>query len=441
MPDVGHPDEGRAVPCGDRRRDVPFAHRRGDDGVREAVDEHLGDSERKVAQRRGETQVPGARFGVGAEEADDGGVRGDAVEIDGTRERHRSTQPDAHRTARGVRAEARSAPRPQCELPTRGVAARDDRSQVDPAGVTCVRERVDRPSDVFERGGHAPAPSAPSDPPVLDVPDREPRPHEGARQRRHRHPCVRRPPEPAVDEHDHRHRTIGVPGQPERTDLLAVRSVPDSPRHRRTVPPERAVSGRSPEGTLPGVPPHDLVGPFPAGANPDEYDQLRRRVFWEMPSGIYLVGSRAGERRNLMTCTWVTQVAREPKLVGVAVEREALTHELIARGRAFAISLVERSDRAVVRKFVKPAVVTDDGRTLNGVSCTDAPSTGSPVLAGARGFLDCRLERAVELGSHTFFIGEVVDAGLVPPAGEHAPPTAPGEGVLRMEDTRMNYGG
>jgi flavin reductase (DIM6/NTAB) family NADH-FMN oxidoreductase RutF len=75
------------------------------------------------------------------------------------------------------------------------------------------------------------------------------------------------------------------------------------------------------------------------------------------------------------------------------------------------------------------------------VSCTDAPSTGSPVLAGARGFLDCRLERAVELGSHTFFIGEVVDAGLVPPAGEHAPPTAPGEGVLRMEDTRMNYGG
>jgi flavin reductase (DIM6/NTAB) family NADH-FMN oxidoreductase RutF len=181
------------------------------------------------------------------------------------------------------------------------------------------------------------------------------------------------------------------------------------------------------------VPHPNLVGPFPAGANPDQYDHLRRRVFWAMPSGIYLVGSRAGSRRNLMTATWVTQLAREPKLVGISVEREAVTHELIEDGRCFALSIVDRSDRSVVRKFVKPAVVDDEGSTMNGIAFSDAPTTGCPVLADAIGFLDCSLERKIEFGTHTLFVGEVVDAHLRTEPAENT--------VLRVEDTRMNYGG
>jgi len=47
------------------------------------------------------------------------------------------------------------------------------------------------------------------------------------------------------------------------------------------------------------------IGPFPAGIDTpeqqDEYDKLRRRLLWTMPYGLYVVGSRAGEQRNLMT--------------------------------------------------------------------------------------------------------------------------------------------
>ena len=61
------------------------------------------------------------------------------------------------------------------------------------------------------------------------------------------------------------------------------------------------------------------VGPFPEGRDPEEYDRLRRRVLWSLPTGLFVVGSRAGARRNLMTCNWVMQVATTPKLVAVAV--------------------------------------------------------------------------------------------------------------------------
>ena len=76
------------------------------------------------------------------------------------------------------------------------------------------------------------------------------------------------------------------------------------------------------------------VPPFPDGADPDEYDRLRRRVLWKMPSGLYVVGATdRGERRNGMTLNWATQVSFEPKWLGVGVERDAFTHELIAAAR------------------------------------------------------------------------------------------------------------
>lgn len=163
----------------------------------------------------------------------------------------------------------------------------------------------------------------------------------------------------------------------------------------------------------------------------DEYDKLRRRVLWTMPYGLYVTGSRAGDRRNGMTVNLVTQVATEPKLVGMAVIKEAHTHELITEGRVFSICMIDREDKAMVRKFVKPVEVDLQARTLNGFPFHDGVS-GAPILDQAVAYVDCELREAVDCGDHTFFIGEVVDAGFQKP--EDTP-------VLRMEDTRMNYGG
>jgi len=174
-----------------------------------------------------------------------------------------------------------------------------------------------------------------------------------------------------------------------------------------------------------------IVGPIPAGADPEEFDKLRRRVLWRMPSGLYIVGSRAGDRRNGMTLNWATQLAFDPKHLGIGVEQSAFTHELISEGRVFTLCLVNRDDRAIVRKFTKPVEVDVEARTLNDFPFHDGV-TGAPILDQAVAYLDCEVRQSVELGEHTLFIGEIVDAGFQ--RDEDTP-------VLRMEDTRMNYGG
>jgi flavin reductase (DIM6/NTAB) family NADH-FMN oxidoreductase RutF len=178
------------------------------------------------------------------------------------------------------------------------------------------------------------------------------------------------------------------------------------------------------------------VPPFPDGLDTpeaqDEYDRLRRRVLWTMPSGLYVIGSTdTVDRRNAMTANWVTQLSFAPKLVGVSIEREALTHELVEAGGCFSVCILDREDRAIVRKFTKPVEVDLAASTLNGFPYVER-ATGAPVLAQSLAFLDCVVRERVAVGGHTLFVGEVLDSGFL--KDESTP-------VLRMEDTRMNYGG
>jgi flavin reductase (DIM6/NTAB) family NADH-FMN oxidoreductase RutF len=201
-------------------------------------------------------------------------------------------------------------------------------------------------------------------------------------------------------------------------------------------------------------PPDDVSGAGSgSGAAPDDdrYDRLRRRVLWSMPTGLYVIGSRAPEpstpgpggtgpevriTRNLMTANLVVQVATEPKLVAVAIDATAVTCRLVEAGGSFSVSILDRQDRAVVRRFVKPVTdvtVGPDGRAaaMAGEAVVEA-ATGAPILARAAAWLDCEVRHRLPLGSHQLFVGEVV--AVAGPDGEMPD-------VLRMEDTRMNYGG
>lgn len=175
-----------------------------------------------------------------------------------------------------------------------------------------------------------------------------------------------------------------------------------------------------------------LIGPFPEGRDPDDYDRARRRILWSLPTGLYVLGSAAAGRRNLMTLNWAMQAATAPKDLVVSVEAAAVTHSLVSESGVFSLNVLAREDRAVVRKFVKPLEDDGDPGNLAGFEVR-TEATGAPILALALAWLDCRVRHSLPLGSHTLFVGEVVDCGSA-----HG---AEGAEVLRMEDTRMSYGG
>ncbi|MEO5723803.1 MAG: flavin reductase family protein [Ilumatobacteraceae bacterium] len=157
-------------------------------------------------------------------------------------------------------------------------------------------------------------------------------------------------------------------------------------------------------------------------------EELLNKVTWKISNALTLIGSRAGNERNAMTASWVTQLSMEPVLIGVAVDNSAISHRLIADGGSFTVNLWDAADSRVFVKFSKPAV--DDGSTLNGRAVT-AGLTGAPRFDEAVAWMDCAVRHRLDLGTHTLFVGEVVDAAI-------------NDNELRtasMNDTRMKYGG
>ncbi len=162
----------------------------------------------------------------------------------------------------------------------------------------------------------------------------------------------------------------------------------------------------------------------------DQIAETTNKILWSIPNVLCLVGSRSGDEWNAMTTSWVTQVAMEPLLVAIGVDRKALTHRLIEEGQAFSINLWDRNDTRPFVKFSKPA--TKDGMTLNERAIREG-TTGTPVFEEAVAYLECSLWQAIDCGSHTLYIGEIVECGFQND-GEDMP-------IARMEDTRMKYGG
>jgi flavin reductase (DIM6/NTAB) family NADH-FMN oxidoreductase RutF len=134
------------------------------------------------------------------------------------------------------------------------------------------------------------------------------------------------------------------------------------------------------------------------------------------PYGVFLVGSRAGDRLNLMTANWGTQCSFEPKLYTVFVERDAYTRRLIDEGGVFSISLLPPDSEAVVSHFTKPAEVV--GNKLGEYEYFPGPETGAPIYAGAVAWFECRVIETRETGDHIQYVGEVVNGGV--PSGERA---------------------
>ena len=175
------------------------------------------------------------------------------------------------------------------------------------------------------------------------------------------------------------------------------------------------------------------------GTEPDEQrPSCAAASFGACRAACTCSGSRSGARRNLMTLNWAMQVAMEPKLVAVSVQSTAVTHELVSESGVFALSILKRDDRALVRKFVKPVEASDVDVDASGSGTmrqvgVRSDVTGAPVLADAAAWLDCRVTTAQPWAATPFSWGRS--------SGSASRKRARGSPVLRMEDTRMNYGG
>lgn len=131
------------------------------------------------------------------------------------------------------------------------------------------------------------------------------------------------------------------------------------------------------------------------------------KALWKIGYGMYIVCSRKENVFNGQIANTVFQVTAEPPTIAVSINKQNYTHECITTSGIFAVSiLAEDTPMPLIALFGFKSgrnVNKFEGMTFN------TGTLGLPRLTEhMAGYIEAKVTRSLDAGTHTVFIGEVV---------------------------------
>jgi flavin reductase (DIM6/NTAB) family NADH-FMN oxidoreductase RutF/rubredoxin len=136
------------------------------------------------------------------------------------------------------------------------------------------------------------------------------------------------------------------------------------------------------------------------------------KALYKIGYGVYIVTSKKGDRLNGQIANSVFQVTSEPPTVAISINKKNLTWEFIKESGVFAVSVLsEATPMTFIGRFGFKS-----GRDINKLEGTGyrIGETGAPiVLDHAVAYLEAKVKQALDVGTHTIFVGEIVNADVL----------------------------
>ena len=140
--------------------------------------------------------------------------------------------------------------------------------------------------------------------------------------------------------------------------------------------------------------------------------EFDRRAFRDLSYGLYIVTSLDGDRLNGQIVNTVIQVTSDPARVAVILNNQNLTHEFISKSGLFGVSVLDESAPMTFMGLFG----FRSGRDVDKLSQVEFKIgvTGCPlVLEHALSVLEAKEINQIDLGTHTIFIGDTVNAEVL----------------------------
>ena len=129
--------------------------------------------------------------------------------------------------------------------------------------------------------------------------------------------------------------------------------------------------------------------------------------------GVYIVCSKKGEKINGQTANAAMQITSDPPTVAISINKQNLTHKYIQDSNVFSVSIL--SQQAPVDLI--GSFGFKSGRDIDKfekVSYTTENAGSVPVVTDhAVAYLVGKVVDSLDVGTHTIFIGELIDADVL----------------------------
>ncbi len=137
------------------------------------------------------------------------------------------------------------------------------------------------------------------------------------------------------------------------------------------------------------------------------------KVIQKLTYGLFVLTARNGDFDNGCIINTAFQVASSPDCIAISVNKANYTNEMLHQTDDFTLSfLAENAEFALFQRFGFRS--GRDGSKFDSFSACTRVSNGTlAVTQGTNAYLCCRIEKRIELNSHTLFIAEITDGALL----------------------------
>ena len=139
---------------------------------------------------------------------------------------------------------------------------------------------------------------------------------------------------------------------------------------------------------------------------------MNTKALQQISYGLYIIGSRKGDRINGQIANTVIQTSSEPPTISVCINKANLTHEFIKDSRVFTVSILSKdTPLSLIGQFGFKS-----GRDINkfeGVNYKTGETKAPIVLDHTLAYLEVRVTKELDVETHTDFVGELVGADIL----------------------------
>jgi len=139
---------------------------------------------------------------------------------------------------------------------------------------------------------------------------------------------------------------------------------------------------------------------------------MNPKTFYKISYGLYVISSKQKEKFNGQIANTVFQVTSEPPTIAVSINKQNLTHRFIQESKKFTVSILSKETPL---KFIG-LFGFQSGRNVNKFADINykISKIGVPiVIDNSLGYLETEVINTFDAGTHTVFIGRVVNAELL----------------------------
>lgn len=136
-------------------------------------------------------------------------------------------------------------------------------------------------------------------------------------------------------------------------------------------------------------------------------------IAFKFITNVGLVTTQGPYGHNIMACEWSHHLSYDPALLGIAVHPRHATYDNIKATKEFGVCLASVHQSELISVAGK-----DSGKLFDkikiaeelGYKFSSAKKINVLLVENSTVQFECRLYREIDLGDHTLFVGEVVEA-------------------------------